>query len=172
MLIMPCRASAARCRVQVTSNVRHPGTKVQMQDARFGNVPPKKFFAKVARTGGNSRIANRSIASESGNSNHRIRRFAQAASKQSPATLGSSLVRQGGQTQSPCARWLLLFPRKATCGSIQNVVATISAFARMPNHSVKGTRNSAPRWPGETRYAHSASPVQRVTLLHAPYLKR
>jgi hypothetical protein len=24
MLIMPCRASAARCRVQVTSNVRHP----------------------------------------------------------------------------------------------------------------------------------------------------
>jgi hypothetical protein len=26
MLIMPCRASASRCRVQVTSNVRHPKT--------------------------------------------------------------------------------------------------------------------------------------------------
>jgi hypothetical protein len=29
-----------------------------------------------------------------------------------------------------------------------------------------------PHWPGEARYAHYASPGQRVTLLHAPYLKR
>jgi hypothetical protein len=42
----------------------------------------------------------------------------------------------------------------------------------MPNHSVNLTRNSVPGWPGEARYAYCASPGQRVTLLHAGYLKR
>jgi hypothetical protein len=41
-----------------------------------------------------------------------------------------------------------------------------------PNHSVNLTRNSAPRWPSEARYAHNAPLVHRVTLSHAGYLKR
>jgi hypothetical protein len=41
-----------------------------------------------------------------------------------------------------------------------------------PNHSVNLTRNSAPRWPSEARYAHNAPLVQQVTLSHSGYLKR
>jgi hypothetical protein len=50
--------------------------------------------------------------------------------------------------------------------------SAMSQVSSEPNHSVKLTRNSVPHWPGEARYAHNASPVQRVTLSHAPYLKR
>jgi hypothetical protein len=42
----------------------------------------------------------------------------------------------------------------------------------MPNPSVNLTRNSAPHWPSEARYAHNAPLVQCVTLSHAGYLKR
>jgi hypothetical protein len=41
-----------------------------------------------------------------------------------------------------------------------------------PNPSVNLTRNSAPRWPSEARYAHNAPLVHRVTLPRAGYLKR
>jgi hypothetical protein len=169
---MPCRASASRCRVQVTSNVRHPRTKIQIQYARFGNVVPEMFVGKVARARGNSRHANRSFAAGTRNSNHKVQRVAQAAPEWSPARLGQSIVRQAGQVQRACASWLLLFHRKASCGSIQNVVSTISPFARMPNPSVNLTRNSVPRWPSEARYAHNAPLVQQVTLPRAGYLKR
>jgi hypothetical protein len=172
MLIMPCRASASRCRVQVTSNVRHPRTKIQMQNVRFGNVAPEMFVGKVARGRGNSRLAGRSFATESGNSSHRIRRAAQASPKQSQARLGPSIVRQAGPVQRRCACWLLLFRRRPSCGSIQNVVSTRSPFARMPNPSVNLTRNSAPHLPGSARYAHNALPGKRVTLPRACYLKR
>jgi hypothetical protein len=60
----------------------------------------------------------------------------------------------------------------ASCGSIQNMVATLSRFARMPNPSVNLTRNSVPHWPGKAHCVHSALPGQRGTLLHAGYLKR
>jgi hypothetical protein len=169
---MPCRASASRCRVQVTSNVRHPRTKIQMQDVRFGNVPPEMFPAKAARTRGRSRLANRSYASWSGNSSHKIQPVAQESPEQSQARLGPSMVRQAGRVQCTCAFWLLPFRRKASCGSIQNVVSNPSPFARMPNPSVNLTRNSGPHWPSEARYAHIASLGQRGPLLRAGYLKR
>jgi hypothetical protein len=172
MLIMPCRASASRCRVQVTSNVRHPRTKIQMQDMRFGTVPLEMSPAKVARTGRRGSLTNCSVFSESGNSNHKIRWVAQAPAEQSPARHGPSMVRQAGHTQSKCSRWLTLFRQKAACGSIQSVVSTRSPFARMPNPSVNLTRNSVPRWPSEARYAHYAPLVQQVRLPRAGYLKR
>jgi hypothetical protein len=172
MLIMLRWSSVARRCVQVTSNVRHPRTKVQMQDVRFGKVSLEKSSAKVARAGGNSRLVNRSSASGSGNANLKIQRSAQASPEQSPARLGPSMVRQEGQEKCRRTFWLLPFRRKASCRSMQNVVSTRSPFARMPNHSVNLTRNSAPRWPSEARYAHNAPLVHRVTLSHAGYLKR
>jgi hypothetical protein len=172
MLIMLRRASASRCRTQVTSNVRHPRTKAQRQDVHFGKVPPELFFAKAARAEGRSRLASRSFAAWSGNSNHKSQRVAQAAPQQSPAWLGPSMVRQAGQTPSQCSRWLPLFRRKAGCGSIQTVPSTISPFARMPNPSVNLTRNSVPHLPGSARYAHNALPGKRVTLPRAGYLRR
>jgi hypothetical protein len=143
-----------------------------MQDVRFGTVPPELFFAKEARAGGNSRLVKRSSASGSGNSNHKIQRAAQAAPQQSPARLGPSMGRQGGQVQRRYTCWLLLFRCKASCGSIQNVVSTRSLVARMPNPSVNLTRNSVPHLPGTARYAHNALPGKRVTLPRAGYLKR
>jgi hypothetical protein len=172
MLIMPCRASASRCRTQVTSNVRHPRTKVQMQDVRFSNVAPEMFVGKVARAIGNSRLAGRSFATESGNSNHRIQRVARASSEQSQARLGPSMVRQAGQEECTRIFWLLPFRHKASCGSIQNVVSSVSPFARMPNPSVNLTRNSGPHLPGSARYAHNALPGKRGPLPRAGYLKR
>jgi hypothetical protein len=143
-----------------------------MQDVRFGNVAPEMFVGKVARARGNSRFAGRSFATESGNSNHRIQRVAQASPEQSQARLGPSMVRQAGQEECTRIFWLLPFRHKASCGSIQNVVVTVSPFARMPNPSVNLTRNSVPRWPSEARYAHNAPLVQQVTLPRAGYLKR
>jgi hypothetical protein len=80
------------------------------------------------------------------------------------------MVREAGQSHR--ARWVPLFRHKAGCGSIQNVVAALVRLALMPNPSVNLTRNSAPRWPSEARYAHNAPLVHRVTLSHAGYLKR
>jgi hypothetical protein len=82
------------------------------------------------------------------------------------------MVRQAGQVQCTCTFWLPAFRRKASCGSIQNVVATVSPFARLPNPSVNLTRNSVPHLPGMARYAHNALPGKRVTLPRAGYLKR
>jgi hypothetical protein len=64
-----------------------------MQEVRFGNVALEMFVGKVARTGGNSRLAGRSFATESGSSNHRIQRVAQAPPEQSQARLGPSMLR-------------------------------------------------------------------------------
>jgi hypothetical protein len=153
MLIMPCRASASRCRVQVTSNVRHPETQIQMQDLRFGNVSPETSSAKVARAEGNRRLVNRSFASESLNSNHKIQRGAQGAPEQPPGRLGPSMVRRAGQTQNHYCRWLPLFRRHAGSGSIQNMVAALVHLARLPNPSVNLTRNSVPHLPGMARHA-------------------
>jgi hypothetical protein len=52
------------------------------------------------------------------------------------------------------------------------MVAALVRLARLPNPSVNLTRNSAPRWPSEARYAHNAPLVHRVTLPRAGYLKR
>jgi hypothetical protein len=52
------------------------------------------------------------------------------------------------------------------------MVAAPVRLARLPNPSVNLTRNSAPRWPSEARYAHNALPGKRVTLPRAGYLKR
>jgi hypothetical protein len=82
------------------------------------------------------------------------------------------MVRQAGQEECTRIFWLFPFRHKVSCGSIQNVVATVSPFARMPNPSVNLTRNSVPRWPSEARYAHNAPLVQQVTLPRAGYLKR
>jgi hypothetical protein len=172
MLIMLRWSSASHRCVQVTSNVRHPRTKIQMQHVRFGTVAPEMFVGKVARARGNSRLAGRSFFNESGNSNHRIQRVAQASPEQSQARLGPSMVRQAGQEESARTFWLLPFRHKASCGSIQNVVSTVSPFARMPNPSVNLTRNSVPHLPGMARYAHNALPGKRVTLPLAGYLKR
>jgi hypothetical protein len=60
----------------------------------------------------------------------------------------------------------------ASCGSIQIMVAALLRAARKPNPSVNLTRNSAPRWPSEARYAHNAPLVHRVALPRAGYLKR
>jgi hypothetical protein len=169
---MPCRASASRCRSQVTSNVRHPRTKVQMQDVRFGTVPPELFFTKEARAGGRNRFVSRSFAFGSGNANHKTQRIAQASPEQSPARLGPSIVRQADQEGCRRTFWVLPFRRKAICSNVQNVVSTRSPFARMPNPSVNLTRNSVPHLPGMARYAHNAPPGKRVTLLLAGYLQR
>jgi hypothetical protein len=74
-----------------------------------------------------------------------------------------------GQRQS---QGLALFHGQASYGSIQDIVAALFRLARMPNPSVNLTRNSAPRWPSEARYAHNAPLVHRVALSHAGYLKR
>jgi hypothetical protein len=65
-----------------------------------------------------------------------------------------------------------MYPCQAGCGSIQNMVAALVHVAGLPNPSVNLTRNSAPRWPNEARYAHNAPLVQRVALPRAGYLKR
>jgi hypothetical protein len=143
-----------------------------MRIVRVGDVPPEKFSAKVARAGRNSHLATRAFISGSGSSSHEIRPFACSAQEQPPERFGPSMVREAGQSQSRRARRVPLFHQKAGCGSIQNVVAALVRLALMPNPSVNLTRNSVPRWPGEARYAHNASPVQRVTLSHAGYLKR
>jgi hypothetical protein len=60
----------------------------------------------------------------------------------------------------------------SSCGSIFHMPPARTPPQRMPNHSVNLTRNSAPRWPSEARYAHNAPLVHRVALPRAGYLKR
>jgi hypothetical protein len=145
MLILPCRSIGSRCCTQVTSNVRHQETQIQMRNVRFGKLPPKRCSAEMARAGGNSRLATGAFISGSGNSNYEIQPFACSAQEQPPERLGPSMVREAGQSQSHRARWVALFRHKPGCGSIQNMVAALVRLALMPNPSVNLTRNS-PAW--------------------------
>jgi hypothetical protein len=143
-----------------------------MQEVRVGTVPPELLFASESQAEVRNRLVSRSFASGSGNANHKLQPVAQASPQQSPTGLGPSMVRKEGQEK--CARtfWLVPFRRKAGFCRFQNVVASRSPFARMPNPSVNLTRNSVPHLPGSARYAHNALPGKRVTLPLAGYLKR
>jgi hypothetical protein len=199
MLIVLRRASASRCRTQVTSNVRHPKAKVQMQcntraserlylrtcrapfkckleaaRSQQGAAPhdiearncPRRRRALQGIPG--SVLALRRTASQAPSS--RVFQFVGPAAVERKSSFGSGHWSAGkaktGNAGFPS------FRHGSSCGSIQDMVATLSLIAGMPNPSVNLTRNSAPRWPSEARYAHNAPLVHRVTLSHSGYLKR
>jgi hypothetical protein len=196
---MPCRASASRCRSQVTSNVRHPRTNVQMQ---FGTRAPGKLLRRGC-------LAERHRRRE--NSATQQSRVLRTRSESKPKTAQSAarLPWFGPRFASSCfaspesmlqpigwssrSRWqgahraeihgyrgdkesratgLPASRSSANRGTIQNMGAALVHLAGLPNPSVNLTRNSVPRWPSEARYAHNAPLVQQVTLSHAGYLKR
>jgi hypothetical protein len=181
MLIMPRWASAARCRVQVTSNVRHPRIEIQIpRTCASGSVPQ----VLVCRRESSARRATRAEhPMPKGGAKRREIFFPLAAKRVTSATdwtvqLISHAAKgrrghpqlQGGRR--PRTPGLPRYPGQARCGGIRNMVAALVHLARLPNPSVNLTRNSVPHLPGMARYAHNALPGKRVTLPRAGYLKR
>jgi hypothetical protein len=196
---MPYRASASRCRVQVTSNVRLPKIRIPntRQDTRFGNVVCRTALGKEVRIGraGTAGVRSwsriraqswpRNLAGGSGISPV-FRSFApmHLAERNALGQSGSGPVRRQEKKHSSASEsWASPETKSgssglpssqfvAGCGSIQNMVAALLRSARKPNHSVNLTRNSVPHLPGMARYAHNALPGKRGPLPRAGYLKR
>jgi hypothetical protein len=196
---MPCRASASRCCTQVTSNVRHPRTKVQMQSKARAS---ERLFLRTCRASLKCKL--KIAGSLQGEAPQEIEaRSCQRRRRALPGFPGSVLASRRAASQAPrpsviqfvgpaavgrksgigCSHRVAGKPntgttglpssrRGSSCGSIQDMVAALSLIAGLPNHSVNLTRNSTPRWPSEARNAHNAPLVQRVALSHAGYLKR
>jgi hypothetical protein len=197
MLILLRRASASRCRAQVSSNVRHP--KSQMQNCSALRICLlRRHFTKRQGSAREGTAFPRGVASSaiepyelsarlSAASRCRFNLrcvsncFASGKLMLHPVRWASRRRRQGAPRTANCGNWkdesqsvtgLSSSLVAASCGSIQTMVAALARFARLPNPSLNLTRNSAPRWPSEARYAHNAPLVQRVALPHAGYLKR
>jgi hypothetical protein len=196
---MPCRSSASRCRTQVTSNVRHPRTKVQMQ---FGTRAPETLLRRGCHA---ERCRRRENSAPQQSRVLRTRSERKPKTAQSAARLpwfglrfasncfaspesmlqpvGWSSRRRwqgahraeidgGRRDKESRATGLPASRSSANRGSIQNMGATLVHLAGLPNPSVNLTRNSVPHLPGSARYAHNALPGKRVTLSRAGYLKR
>jgi hypothetical protein len=196
---MPCRASASRCRVQVTSNVRHPnktnqkpsktrtsgknprqciraGNGVELKKLRRRMKPLLSASKRMKSKDGAERCKASRVLSALRVELPRKRREHAAASwliqppQAARRSPGANLRRPETQNLRPSG--LPYSPCTTSYGSIQNMVAALVHIARLPNPSVNLTRNSVPRWPSEARYAHNAPLVHRVALPRAGYLKR
>jgi hypothetical protein len=192
-------SSKSRCRSQVTSNVRHPRTKVKMQ---FKARAPETLLPRKCHA---ERRYRREESATQHSGVHRARSERKAKTAQSAASLpwfglrfatncfasAESMLQPVGWSSS--RRWhgahrteihggrgdkesratgLPASRSSANRGSIQNMGAALVHLAGLPNPSVNLTRNSGPHLPGMARYAHNALPGKRVTLSLAGYLKR
>jgi hypothetical protein len=185
MLIMPCRASASRCRVQVTSNVRPAKSRHGLLALQTRAPEPAcvKFLGHRGR-----RV---SVRNEVRSFRLRLRRpacwFAKAffgfrefghrgpaspneKSIQQPASAGAP----GSKREFSVQRSEVLCQSQRVHGILQPSVRPIGMqlLARRPNHSVKATPNGAPPCPGGERCAHCSPPGQVVAPSGSPYLKR
>jgi hypothetical protein len=183
---MPCRASAARCRVQVTSNVRLPrreetqipktranGRKVQVQvvfreSSANRAIEPGTWEPKGARSAANffDPLTEWPCKHQSKTSG----KVVDALGRLKMVRAGSS--RDRSTARNPCASGVALYRKGPPRGSIRCMAILRIRPSRKPNPSVNLTRNSVPHLPGSARYAHNALPGKRVTLPHAGYLKR
>jgi hypothetical protein len=199
MLIMPRWSSASRCRVQVTSNVRHPNkanTKPS-QDTRFGKnsrqcsragrtialrklqrrkkpllQPRKKRRPKTAQSAARSHDFSEQLASSCFAAAGNQRHSVGWSSHQSSRKRASprESAASGKAKDMNCGCALFRFQVKLWQHPLHAPARTPPQ--RMPNPSVNLTRNSVPHLPGMARYAHNALPGKRVTLPRAGYLKR
>jgi hypothetical protein len=193
MLIMPCRASAARCCTHVTSNVRLPKSQMvqgQRQDTRSGMNPRQRnsrqgqyvgALSKAETTGASfTAPPTRSQPQVGVNLEFKPMRFActeslrgrwgnQKVSQLNPPPSEQInlryRVKAAGKRSSPLCSEVLCWSQQShgiLWPSGSGVV--LQPVAGEPNPSLNLTRNSVPHWPGDARYAHDASPGQRVTL--------
>jgi hypothetical protein len=187
MLIMPCRASASRCRVQVTSNVRPAKNRLSMFALKARAPVPTCVNAPSHRSGRvcvqnevpscrlRQKRCARNLGQASGDlfSKESDLRGAASSSLQS-SQQSTSMACRGTRKKTSGQRSKALSHRPHVHGILQPSVRGIGMqpVARRPNHSVNLTRNSGPHWPSDARYAHNASLVQRGPLPRAGYLKR
>jgi hypothetical protein len=198
---MPCRASASRCRVQVTSNVRLPENvfvQLHRQDTRSGMNPRQRNSRQgqsvTALSKAETIVEDFTAAPSSPESNRSMNMVAKparfagtnsqreswGARKVSQLNLPPSeqvsrrrRVEAAGRSSRPQCSEVLCWSQQSH--GILGPSATgifVPRVAREPNHSVNLTRNSVPHLPGMARYAHNALPGKRVTLPLAGYLKR
>jgi hypothetical protein len=184
---MPYRASASRCRVQVTSNVRPANQRVSLFALKTRTPVPACVNAFghrgdrvcVRNEVQNCRCRQKRCARNSG------RTVAGPCSKESglrglvsssiwPSQQPAYGTYPGSWRKTSAQRSEVPSREQQVRGMLQPSVKGIGMqpVARRPNHSVNLTRNSGPHWPSDARYAHNASLVQRGPLPRAGYLKR